>query len=246
MSVRLKKDALDNPYLTARRTWNEQVGSLVTAKQTWQVIALLSMLLALASIGGIIHIGSQSKFIPYVIEMDKLGQVRAAGAVEAASPADPRVIHATLAEFIQDARTVTPDVNLQTRALFRLYAKLNPADPATRKMDDWLNGTPDSNPFKRAEKEMVNIDIRSVIPQSESAWQVEWSETTRDRQGIQRNKPLVWRALITLYQAEVNAHVSDETLRSNPLSLYVRDFSWSRVSQQGSLIDNNAKDRLLP
>ena len=54
---------LENPYLSARRTWNEHVGSVVSSRQTWQVVGILSMLVALASVGGMIHIGSKSKYI---------------------------------------------------------------------------------------------------------------------------------------------------------------------------------------
>src|SRR5574338_1111009 len=59
----------ENPYLAARRTWNDHVGSVISQRQTWQVIGILSLLIALAGVGGVIHIGSQSKFIPYVVEV---------------------------------------------------------------------------------------------------------------------------------------------------------------------------------
>jgi len=223
------KKITENPYLTARRIWNDHVGSVISRQQTWQVIGILSLLIAFASIGGIIHIGSQSKFIPYIVEVDKLGQTVVVGPVQAASMADRRVIHATVAQFITDARTVTPDVALQRNAIFRIYAKLSPNDPATPKMNEWLNGTTDSSPFKRAEKEMVNVEIKTVIPQTPDTWQVEWEETIRDRQGTLKDKAITHRALVTVYIAEVTPQTTDEQLRNNPLSVYMRDFSWSRV-----------------
>jgi len=228
------KGETENPYLTARRSWNEHVGALVSQRQTWQVIGILSMLIALTAIGGVIHIGSQSKFIPYVIEVDKLGQTLAAGPIQAAARADPRVIHATVAEFISDARMVTPDVALQRNAIFRTYSRLSPNDPATFKMNEWLNGTPDSSPFRRAEKEMVNIEIRTVIPQTPETWQVEWTETTRDRQGTPKGTPAAWRALVTVYVAGITAQTTDEQLRNNPMSIYIRDYSWSRINARGA------------
>ena len=36
----------ENPYLAARRTWNDHVGSVVSQRQTWQVIGILSLLIA--------------------------------------------------------------------------------------------------------------------------------------------------------------------------------------------------------
>lgn len=219
----------ENPYLAARRTWNDHVGSVISQRQTWQVIGILSLLIALAGVGGVIHIGSQSKFIPYVVEVDKLGQTVAAGPVTAAAKADPRVVHASVAEFIGDARIVTPDVALQRKAVFRVYAKLSPNDPATAKMNEWLNGHPEASPFKRAEKEMVSVEIKTVLPQSPDTWQVDWVETSRDRQGTVKGPPVTMRALVTVYTADVSSQTTDEQLRNNPMSVFVRDFSWSRI-----------------
>lgn len=219
----------NNPYLAARRTWNEHVGSVVSSRQTWQVVGILSLLIALAGVGGVIHVGSQSKFIPYVIEVDKHGQTVAVGPVAAGSKSDPRVIHASVADYITNARMVTPDVALQRKAVFRVYSMLSPNDAATQKMNEWLNGTPDSSPFKRAVKEMVSVEIKSVLPQSPDTWQVEWVETTRDRQGVLKDNPVNMRALVNVYTIEPTSQTTDEQLRNNPLGIFVRDFSWSII-----------------
>ena len=219
----------ENPYLAARRTWNDHLGSVVAQRQAWQVIGILSLLVALASVGGAISIGSQSKFIPYVVQVDALGQMLAAGPVEAADKADPRIVRASVAEFVGDARLVTPDVALQRKAVFRVYAKLAPNDPATAKMNEWLNGTEEASPFKRAAKEMVSVDIKSVLPQTPDTWQVDWVETSRDRQGTVKGPPVTLRALVTTYNADTTPQTTEEQLRNNPLGIYVRDFSWSRL-----------------
>ena len=220
----------ENPYLTARRTWNEHVGSVVSAKQTWQVVGLLSLLIALAGVGGMIHIGSKSKFIPYVVQVDKLGASRASGIVNSSVGSDPKLLGATVSEFIENARLVSPDVALQRKAVFNIYAHLSPNDPATIKMNEWLNGTSESSPFKRAAKEMVNIDITSVLPQTPTTWQVDWIETRRDRQGVLKGQPSEMRGLITVYQANISTNKTEEDMRKNPLSIYVRDFSWSLLN----------------
>jgi type IV secretory pathway TrbF-like protein len=219
----------EHPYLSARRSWNEHVGSVVAQRQIWQAIGILSLLIALAAVGGVIHIGSQSKFVPYLVEVDKLGQTIAAGPVTAAAKADPRIIHATVADFISHSRMVSPDIALQRRAVFRVYALLSPNDPATAKMNEWLNGHAEASPFKRAAKEMVSVEIRSVLPQSPDTWQVDWLETLRDRQGILKGTPVAMRALVTVYIAEPTSQTTDEQLRNNPLGIYVRDYSWSRL-----------------
>lgn len=137
------------------------------------------------------------------------------------------MIKASVAEFIRDARLVTLDVAVQRAAVFRLYAKLSPNDPATQKMNEWLNGDEEKTPFQRATKEMVSIEITSVLPQSPDTWQIDWTETTRDRQGIVKTKHNM-RALVTVYISTLNQQ-SEEGMRRNPLGLFVRDFSWSNL-----------------
>lgn len=225
-----RQEGNDNPYLTARRSWNEHVNSVVSSRQTWQVVGILSLLIALVSVGGMIHIGRQSKFIPYVVEVDKLGRTIAAGPVTATTRTDPRVLHATVAAWIEHARMVTPDAALQRKAVYSVYAHLTPNDPATAKMNQWLNGSDDASPFKRAAKEMVSIDIDSVLPQTPNTWQVDWTENTRDRQGVLNGPPINMRALITVYTAQATAQTTEEEMRDNPLGIYVRDFSWSRLN----------------
>jgi type IV secretion system protein VirB5 len=217
-----------NPYLNARREWNNHVGGVLSASRTWQVIGIVSLMIALVSVAGMIHIASQSKFIPYVVEVDKHGQVRAVQAADVAAPADQRVIHAALATFINDARLVTPDVSVQRDAIFRIYAMLAPDDPATAKMNEWFNGSEDASPFRRAAKETVSIEIASAIPQSEETWQVDWVETVRDRQGVMKGQPYRMRALLTIYLVAPTAATSEEQIRKNPLGIFVRDFSWSK------------------
>ena len=218
----------DNPYLCARRTWNDYIGAQVAARQTWQMMGLLSLAIALAGVVGMVYIGSQSKFIPYVVEVDKLGQTIAVSPVGPATGVDPRIIHSAMANFIQHARIVTPDVALQRKAIFAVYSMLVPADAATARMNEYLNGREEANPFKRAEKETVNTEIISVLPLTESSWQVEWLETVRDRQGFVKIPPYRMRATVTMYVTEASPDVSEEQIRNNPLGIYVRDFAWAK------------------
>lgn len=218
-----------NPYLAARRTWNGHVAGIISQRQTWQAIGCFSLLIALAAVGGIIHIGSQSKFIPYVIEVDKLGQAVAMGPVTATSNVDERVIRATLAEFIKNARMVTVDVALQRDAIYKVYSHLRAEEPAIQKMNEWLNGNPESNPFERASKEIVSIEIKSIMRLSNSTWQIDWEETTRDTTGIINTPIRLWRAVVTIAVVPPGAKLSEKQLQRNPMGIYVKDFSWARL-----------------
>ena len=225
----MKEEAIeDNPYLNARRSWNEHVGSVVSSRQAWQIVGILSLLIALAAVCGVVYIGSQSKFVPYVIEVDKLGQAVAVQPAQTASPTNERVIHAYLAAFVSDARQVTPDIAMQRAAIFRVYAMLSNNDPATLEMNQWLNGDPNSNPFKRAEKETVGVQIDSVIRQTPESWQIDWVETVRDRQGVVTIQPFHMRALVTVYLVPPTQATTEDQIRKNPMGIFVKDFRWSK------------------
>src|SRR5260221_12393920 len=71
-----------NPYLNARRAWNSHVGSVLVAARTWQIVALLALLIALGAVGGIIYIGSQSRLVRDVVVADKRGEPLAAKLAE--------------------------------------------------------------------------------------------------------------------------------------------------------------------
>ena len=221
----------ENPYLSARIHWNAHVGAVLSAARGWQIVAVVSLLIALVAAGGAIYVGAQSKFVPYVVEVDKLGQVQAVKIADSASPADERIIHASLATWITCARMVTPDVALQRDAVFKVYALLGPQDPATAKMNEWYGqGDDESSPFKRAETEMVSVDIVSVIPQSETTWRVDWTETSRTRDGAMKAPPSRMAALITIALVPATASTTEEQIRKNPLGILIKDFSWSHQS----------------
>lgn len=219
----------ENPYLSARRTWNDYTGSIIAARRMWQVVAILSLMIVLAAVGGLIAVAKQSKFIPYIIEVDQVGKANAMAPVNPTTLADPRVLKAVVSEFITDSRMVTPDIALQRAAIFRLYARLSPNDPATQKLGEWLNGSQEASPFSRAAKVMVSTQIKSVLPQTADTWQIDWVETTRDRQGTLVGEPMNMRALITIYTAAHAPNVTEEQLLMNPLGVYVRDFSWQKL-----------------
>jgi type IV secretory pathway TrbF-like protein len=217
----------ENPYLSARRNWNDKSAANTASRQMFQLLGVLALMVALAAVGGLIYIGSQPKFVPYVVEVDKLGQQRGVAPLERAAAADQRVVRASVAAWVSDIRTVTPDIALQRKAIFRVYSMLAANDAATAKANEWLNGTDESSPFKRASKETANAELTSIIAQTRDTWQVDWVESTRDRQGVAKGQPQRWRALVTVYEVPPTSDTTEEDMRNNPLGIRIRDFSWS-------------------
>ena len=95
-------------------------------------------------------------------------------------------------------------------------------------MNQFLNGNPELNPFKRAEKETVAVQIESVMRQTPESWQVDWVETVRDRQGTVKMPPFHMRALLTVYLVPPTPATTEEQIRKNPMGIYIKDFRWSK------------------
>ena len=183
-------------------------------------------MIVLAAVGGLVEANSQSKFVPYVVKVSDLGEPVAVAAADRAQPVDARVVQAQVAGFIESARSVTADVTLERRNVFRVYAMLQQGDAATVKMSEWFNANP---PMTRAATQTVEVQVTSTIAQSATTWQVDWVETVRDRSGQPTEPPGRMRALVTIRVSAPTSQTTEEMVRANPLGLYVSDFSWSKV-----------------
>ena len=69
------KSHLDNPYLNARKEWDERYGSLIKRAQHWRGAAVLALLVALAEAVVILGVATRPKTVPYVVAVDSLGRV---------------------------------------------------------------------------------------------------------------------------------------------------------------------------
>ena len=196
----------------------------------WQLVAVACLLIALACVAGIVYIGSKAKFVPYVIQVDRLGETVAVGPAQVAAPADPRVIRASLAAFVANARMVTPDTELQRKAVFSAYAMLRGKDPATAKLNEYLNGTPDATPFARAAKMTVTTEIRAVSQITEFTWTVDWTETLRDRaRSTDRRSNVDERNDPDLRRSAVARQSKEAQIQRNPLGIWIRDYTWQAL-----------------
>jgi type IV secretion system protein TrbF len=225
----VRKSSTENPYFNARRTWNDQAAANIAARQMWQILGVLALLIALGSLAGMVVISKQSKVIPFLVEVDKLGHVQAAGVAQQVGPIDPRIEKALLGEWIGNIRMVTADAELQRKAIFKVYAMLHAMDPAYVKVNEFLNADEKKNPFKRAETQLVEAEVDSLLQQTPTSWQVEWTETTRDRNGTPQGPAVHWRALITVTVIAPASDAVDKSILDNPLGIYIKDFSWTAV-----------------
>src|SRR5712664_3400983 len=104
-----KEQSIESPYLVARREWDERYGGLIKRAQHWRGVALLALLVALAEAIVIIGVATRPRTTPYVVAVDSLGRVAAAGAVDRTSTVDERMKLAAITQWVRDMRGVTSD-----------------------------------------------------------------------------------------------------------------------------------------
>ena len=222
-----KRDATNgqidtSPYLAARREWDERYGSLITRARNWRIAAVLALAVALVATCGLIALSTKAKVIPYVVAIDNLGRVLAAGPADQASRADDRLKRAALFQWMSDLRTVTTDGVAQRKAIDRVYSMIANGSPAQVEVGDFYRNDP---PFDRAQKRTVEVDVKAVFPVSDRTYQVEWTEIVRGLSG-QIESQDNWKGSVTIAISPPN---DERLIRVNPLGIYVTNVSWSKV-----------------
>jgi type IV secretion system protein TrbF len=220
----------ETPYLDARRVLRDENARARSGERVWQLVACGAILVALAAVGGIAWIGSQSKVVPYVVVTDRLGTLLAFGPADKAASPDKGAVRAWVLNFISWTRTVTPDAALQWDFVHGAYSMVKAKDPAYRELvGGWYEATKDPLPNVRAQKLIVHVENPFALPVSADTWQVTWTEEEEDRDGRPiRRFPM--RAMLTVYAAPAE-NANPEALRFNPFGVYIKSFTWSPTPQ---------------
>ena len=220
-NVRAEKES-ENPYLLARREWDERYGNLIARARNWRLLALLCATAALLQTAGLIAMSMRAKVVPYIVAVDSIGHEVAAGPAEQSSAVDDRVKRAELFQWIEDVRTVTSDGIAQRKAIDRVYARIANGSPAVKVVNEYYQGDP---PQHRAETQSISVDVQSVLATSDRTFQIEWTETTRDLQGEIKSQDR-WKGAFTI---GINPPTDERTIRANPFGIYITNASWTRV-----------------
>lgn len=210
----------DNPYLAARQEWTERYGSYVRAASAWRLVGIASLSLATLSTGYALYQSTEVKLVPYIVEVDKLGSAVNAGFPAQIEYADPRVVRASLAAFVTNFRSVTPDAVVQKQYIDRTYALLRTSDPATEKVNNWFRS---SSPFDKAKTATIAIEVNNVVPLSGQSFQIDWTEYERDRKG----KEVATRRFRGIANVVLIPPQDESVIRLNPIGLYLKDFDWT-------------------
>lgn len=206
------------PYQKAAQAWDERLGSARVQAANWRLMAFGCLGLAFASGAGVVWQAGRSTVTPYVVEVDRSGEVHALGrATEAYRPTDAQIAF-HLARFITDVRSVSIDPIVVRRAWLEAY------DFTTDKGAAVLNAYARQNdPFAKVGKTSISVDVASVVRASPNSFQIRWTEQSyADGALVSTDR---WTAIA---EVVVQTPTTEEKLRKNPLGIYVTGLSWSR------------------
>lgn len=206
------------PYQQAAQLWDERIGSSRVQAKNWRLMAVGSLALSGALAGGLIWQSLQSRVVPYVVRVDRLGNAQAIAPATAGYQPDDTEIAYFLAKFVTDVRSLSIDPVVVRNDWLEAY------DFATDHGAVFLNEYARNNdPFKAVGTRTVSVQVSSVVRVSDGSFQVKWVEETYDHDALAKTEH--WTAILSVVTKNPpNADV----LRKNPLGLYVNGINWSR------------------
>jgi type IV secretion system protein VirB5 len=214
-----KKSQNNSVYIDARREWNERYGSYIKQAHTWKIISISLMLITLLAVGGFIYTSSQNRFIPYIVQINKLGEPISTFRAKATVIKDPKIIKFSLSEFIVNYRTVYNDKDVQVQMIKKAYNYLSANSPAYNMLTQYFVDNP---PFHQ--KKRVVVKIISVLQLSKNNWQIDWEEETFNSKGeliqTENYKGITKFAIVP--------PTSEERILKNPIGLYITEFNFNQ------------------
>jgi type IV secretion system protein VirB5 len=208
----------ETPFQRAGQLWDGRIGAARVQAKNWRVMALGSLLVSAGLGAGLVWQSTRSRVVPYVVEVDHLGEARAVSKAHANyRPTDPQIAW-HLARFIADVRAVSLDPVVMRAHWLDAYA--HTTRRGARFLSDYART---ADPFAQIGQRTVSVQVTSVVRASDRSFQVTWVETAYER-GAESGRSH-WTAILTVI---VKPPSSADILRQNPLGLYVDAIDWSR------------------
>lgn len=206
------------PYQRAGQMWDERIGSARVQARNWRVMAFGGLILATGLAAGLVWQSMQSRVVPYVVAVDRLGEPRAVAPADTDyQPTDPQIAW-FLGRFIANVRSVSLDPVLMRQEWLSAYDFVT--DRGARFLNDYART---ADPFGEVGNATVSIQVTSIVRASDRSFQVKWTESRFERGSFAGTAR--WTAILSVVTRPPS---SADTLRKNPLGLYVDAIDWSQ------------------
>ncbi len=213
-----------HPYLHGRYAFEQLFGDLARSRRQWQAAALVALATNVVLTVGFILLTRAQTVVPYVVEVDALGEVRAAARLAAAKPPE-RAVQVALRRFVHNLRTVPSDLRVLNVQLGRAQAFV--AGYALTTFTHEVRGQREAmeQMLRRGETRYID-EISSVlkVPGEAGVYRVSWRET----ESIHLEQAT--HGYEGHFKVRILAPDSETFLLDNPLGIFVTDYTWSRTS----------------
>jgi type IV secretion system protein TrbF len=208
----------ETPYQRATQVWDERIGSARVQARNWRYMAFGCLALAAGFSAALVWQSANGSVVPWVVQVDRLGQAQAvAPAVGDYQPNDPQIAF-YLAHFIEQVRSIPADPIVVRQNWLRAY------DFTTQGGAQALNDYARANdPFIKVGKQQVAVDVSSVIRASPVSFRIAWVERRYQDGSLASTER--WSAILTIV---VQPPRDADTLRKNPLGIYINAINWSK------------------
>ena len=208
----------ETPYQRAAQVWDDRIGSARVQARNWRFMAFGSLALSAGLSAALVWQSSSGSIVPWVVQVDKLGQAQAvAPAVADYRPTDPQIAF-HLARFIEQVRAIPADAIIVRQNWLRAYEFTTQAGALA--LNDYARA---NDPFTKVGKQQIAIEVSSVIRASPDSFRVAWIERRYQDGSLASTER--WSAILTVV---VQVPRDPEKLRANPLGIYVNAINWSK------------------
>lgn len=208
----------ETPYQRAAQVWDDRIGSARVQARNWRLMAFGSLFLSAGLAGGLVWQSASGTIVPWVVQVDRLGQAQAIAPADAEyRPTDPQIAW-HLARFIEQTRSIPADPIVLRQNWLRAYDYTT--DRGAAALNDYARI---NDPFARVGRAQVAVEVSSVIRASPDSFRVAWIERRYVDGALAATER--WTAILTI---AIQTPRDAERLRKNPLGVYVHALNWSK------------------
>jgi len=208
----------ETPYQRAAQVWDDRIGSARVQARNWRFMAFGSLALSAGLSAALIWQSANGSIVPWVVQVDKLGQAQAVVPATADyQPSDPQIAF-YLARFIEEVRSIPADTIIVRQNWLWAYDFTTQGGAVA--LNDYARA---NDPFANVGKQQIAVDVSSVIRASPGSFRVAWTE--RRYQDGSLADTARWTAILTI---AVQPPRDADTLRKNPLGIYINAINWSK------------------
>lgn len=214
--------ATRDPHLEAQREYTDRYANLALGRENWRRIAFVSALACALAAAAVIVMALQPRAVPYIVQVDKIGQVMSVTPAQRDGAPPQAVVKAAIAQWIIAARSTSIDYSVQKQQLERVYAMTGAV------------ALPVVNEYYRAHSPYdtragtTAVVVQSVLPIGEDSYSANWRETTHAPSGFSGSVD-DWQATITVGYLHPT---TEAQILANPLGLYIAHLAWAKVGGQ--------------